>query len=142
MPLEVAKAVCKQQLSLPATNFHSRYLYCSADLSKQHWQSSLSFVPLPRMTPLVGLCAAEDLIANVLVNGYWARLDLSDDSNLLRDDILKGLRAFVKESTQAYEADPDTLLQRVRDHMALAVPSLQTGKDKKGTDDSDAKEGA
>ena len=123
MPDATAAAVCTQQLALPATRFRAHYLYTSVDLVKQQWQTE-TVVPMGRLLPLIGAAAADDLLAHVLVDAHWAKLALQPGANALRDDVAKGLRAFVKDAADRYETNIDALLQRVRDAMPLAVPAL------------------
>lgn len=123
MPLEDAEHVCHQQRMFSATRFRAQYLYTSADHSKQAWRVD-AFQPLARIMPLMGLPAAEDLLAGVLVDAFWEQHGPAADSEGFDDAFVRSLKHFVREASTMRDDSTDMLLQRAVDATKVAVPPL------------------
>lgn len=123
MPADLAAAVCLQQSLFPALKYRSQYLYTSPDMARQQWRSD-HVVPLLRLFPLLGAPAAEDLAAQLVVEGEWAKLGIAADANLLQDTLLRQLRDVVEQMSSLYESNADAVLKRVQEGAKVLCPPL------------------
>jgi hypothetical protein len=123
MPADLAAAVCTQQGLFPALKFRSQYLYTSPDMARQQWRAD-HVVPLLRLFPLLGAPAAEDLAAQMVVEGEWAKLGIAPDANILQDAVLRSLRDMVGQMSSLYETNLDAVLKRVEDGAKVTCPPL------------------
>ncbi|AIO00507.1 hypothetical protein LPMP_302840 [Leishmania panamensis] len=123
MPADLARAVCVQQTLFPALKYRAQFLYTSPDMLRQKWRSD-HIVPLLRFFPLLGAPAAEDLAAQLVVEGEWAKLGIEADTNLLQDTVLQQLKGMVEQVSALYESNPDAVLKRVEDGAKVLCPSL------------------
>lgn len=120
MPIDLAATVCDhQRLVCPATKLRTQYLYTHHDHAKQLWRSDLVY-PSLRMLSATGAQCAEDMLASVLVDGFFAEQELesaggaaaSGTVSLLADDKLRRIISFVNETAAARSRSLDALLQR------------------------------
>lgn len=123
MPVDLAEAVCTQQSLFPALKFRSQYLYTSPDMARQQWRAD-HVVPLPRLFPLLGAPVAEDLAAQMVVEGEWAKMDLAPDANLLQDSVLRAVKDMVEQVSGLYESNVDAVLKRVEEGAKQVCPPL------------------
>ncbi|KPA83377.1 putative mitochondrial hypothetical protein [Leptomonas pyrrhocoris] len=123
MPADIAAAVCTQQRLFPALKFRSQYLYTSPDMARQQWRAD-HVIPLLRLFPLLGAPAAEDLAAQMVVEGEWAKLGIADDADLLQDTTLRSLRDMVEQASSLYESNIDAVLKRVEEGAKVVCPPL------------------
>ncbi|CAG9578526.1 conserved hypothetical protein [Leishmania major strain Friedlin] len=123
MPADLATAVCVQQALFPALKYRCQYLYTSPDIARQQWRTG-HVVPLLRLFPLLGAPAAEDLAAQLVVEGEWAKLGIEADTNLLHDTVLRQLKDMVEQVSALYESDAGAVLKRVEDGAKVLCPSL------------------
>jgi hypothetical protein len=127
LSLPLAKQVCRQQGLFAAHRFRAQYLYTSLDHTKQSWRTD-SYVPLPRLLPILGHGVAEDLAASVLVDGWWsANIETGNkdaEVNPLDDDAVRAIRSFVADSVRLHGENADVFLNRVVDSAKVALPAL------------------
>lgn len=143
MPAELAAAVCAQQTLFPALKFRSQYLYTSPDMARQQWRAD-HVVPLLRLFPLLGAPAAEDLAAQMVVEGEWAKLGLAPDANLLQDAVLRNVKDMVESMASLYESNVDAVLKRVEEGAKTVCPPLseQESLTMRGTNGEDVAKAA
>ncbi|KAG5498790.1 hypothetical protein JKF63_03079 [Porcisia hertigi] len=123
MPADLATAVCVQQALFPALKYRCQYLYTSPDMARQQWRTD-HVVPLLRLFPLLGAPAAEDLAAQLVVEGEWAKLGIEADTNLLQDTVLRQLKNMVEQMGAMYENNVDAMLKLVEDGAKTLCPPL------------------
>ncbi|GET90896.1 hypothetical protein, conserved [Leishmania tarentolae] len=123
MSADLAAAVCLQQALFPALKYRFQYLYTSPDMARQQWRTD-HVVPLLRLFPLLGAPAAEDLAAQLVIEGEWAKLGIEADTNLLQDTVLRQLKDMVEQVSTLYERNIDAVLKRVEDGAKVLCPSL------------------
>ncbi|KAG5472510.1 hypothetical protein LSCM1_03911 [Leishmania martiniquensis] len=123
MPADLAAAVCAQQALFPALKYRCQYMYTSPDMARQQWRTD-HVVPLLRLFPLLGAPAAEDLAAQLVVEGEWAKLGINADTNLLQDTVLRQLKSMVEQMSALYESNVDAVLKRMTDGAKVLYPPL------------------
>lgn len=123
MPADLAAAVCAQQSLFPALKVRAQYLYTSPDMARQQWRAD-HVVPLLRLFPLMGAPAAEDLAAQLVVEGEWAKMGIAPDANLLQDSVLRSLKDMVEQMSGLYESNTDAVLKRVEEGARVVCPPL------------------
>lgn len=123
MPVDLASVVCGQQALFPALKLRAQYLYTSPDMARQQWRAD-HVVPLLRLFPLLGAPAAEDLAAQLLVEGEWAKMNLAPDANLLQDSVLRAVKDMVEQMSSLYESNLDAVLKRVEEGGKVLCPPL------------------
>uniref|UniRef100_A0A7S1PRK8 Uncharacterized protein n=1 Tax=Neobodo designis TaxID=312471 RepID=A0A7S1PRK8_NEODS len=125
MPADLADAACRQQLLFPGHGMRLQHMYSSPQFAKQVWRTD-KYVPMPRLLPLLGHTCAEDLLAGLLVDGWWAaNVDaLGADANPLDDGVVRAVRAFVTEHSRLHGDNLDVLLARAVDAAKTAIPPL------------------
>ncbi|KAG5498054.1 hypothetical protein GH5_02851 [Leishmania sp. Ghana 2012 LV757] len=123
MPADLATAVCAQQALFPALKYRFQYLYTSPDMARQQWRTD-HVVPLLRLFPLLGAPAAEDLAAQLVVEGEWAKLGIEADTNLLQDTVWRPLKDMVEQMSALYETNVDAVLKHIEDGARVLCPPL------------------
>ncbi|KPI85084.1 hypothetical protein ABL78_5850 [Leptomonas seymouri] len=123
MPADLAAAVCVQQRLFPALKFRSQYLYTSPDMARQQWRAD-HVIPLLRLFPLLGAPAAEDLAAQMVVEGEWAKMDIAEDANILQEAVLRNLKDMVEQTSSLYDSNMGAVLKRVEEGAKAVCPPL------------------
>ena len=124
LPLELCMASSAGMNRFPAIAFRSLESYSSESTARQRWRQDPYFVPCGRLFHLMGKRASDEAVASVLVDGYWHRLGVAPQDNVLEERFVRGIRSFVEEASVMYDSNIDGLLGRVADSFKNAVPTL------------------
>lgn len=124
MSVALAKAVTAQQRMLPAHRFRLQHRFVSVDGARQYWSVEPCVAPIGRLLPLIGQGVAEDLLASVLVDAFWAPIHATPDVNALDDRVIRECQGFVKDMVALRETGHEKVLHKVRDAFKLVVSPL------------------
>ena len=134
LPFELAEANATQMALFPAIKFHTQNSFASLEKVRE-WRTE-TVAPLPRLFPLIGQLAAEDLLASLAVDRFWRSLKLDFRVNLHESTFTRVVQNFVAETATMRETNLDGFLNLLEADVSQHFPMVNKDVNKESNVES------